>query len=220
MPNDIYKHCNSCNTTKLSVEFTKCTARSDGLQNKCKSCAKKYRITNKVKSQQYHADHYQQNKLRYKQNAARWQGQNVERCQENWKNYYKENKEYILKRNEQYNIENIEQIREYRKLYMRKYRRTHQIKVDNAYRRYLTAKRRCIKKSATPRWCDMAIIREIYEYAAIKSEELITQFHVDHYYPLQSELVCGLHVPENLQIITKEENLAKGNKHPEDFYGI
>lgn len=67
------------------------------------------------------------------------------------------------------------------------------------------AKRRASKLNATPAWANMAIIRDFYKNCP-------TGYHVDHIVPIQNDKVYGLHVIENLQYLTAEDNLAKGNK--------
>lgn len=68
-------------------------------------------------------------------------------------------------------------------------------------------------KLQTPRWADMNAIKEIYLKCKLMNlKENIYQ--VDHIYPLNGENSCGLHIAENLQIITARENFSKGNKMP------
>lgn len=77
-------------------------------------------------------------------------------------------------------------------------------------------KRRAAKMRALPVWADLEKINQIYEEARVKSESGI-KYEVDHIVPLQSELVCGLHVHYNLRVITKEENRKKRNKLLDDI---
>ncbi len=70
--------------------------------------------------------------------------------------------------------------------------------INNVTKRYLHVSR------ATPSWANLDIIKAMYENAE--------GCHVDHIVPLQGALVCGLHVENNLQYLTPEENLSKGNK--------
>lgn len=82
-------------------------------------------------------------------------------------------------------------------------------------RRIYTNTRRRRLRNATPKWLtkeQKAEIRAIYEKAARWSKETGERYVVDHVIPLQAPNVCGLHVPENLQVITHSLNVKKGFK--------
>lgn len=77
------------------------------------------------------------------------------------------------------------------------------------------AKRRAAKMLRTPKWLtkdDFWMMEQAYELAKIRSDAFGFDWHVDHVFPLQGELVSGLHVPSNLQVIPWFENLAKANR--------
>jgi 5-methylcytosine-specific restriction endonuclease McrA len=74
--------------------------------------------------------------------------------------------------------------------------------------------RKAAKICATPEWlteADKKEMIETYKRAKTLSADGVCR-HVDHIIPLLGENVCGLHVPWNLQILTEEENLSKGNR--------
>lgn len=64
---------------------------------------------------------------------------------------------------------------------------------------------------AKPKWANEQELRAIYREAKERGLE------VDHIIPIKHPLVCGLHVPSNLQLLTRSENARKSNKFNEDI---
>jgi hypothetical protein len=71
--------------------------------------------------------------------------------------------------------------------------------------------RRAKKLKAMPAWADRKDIESFYRLAKFMGEVLPSKFEVDHIIPLQHPDVCGLHVSENLQVITSDNNRRKSN---------
>jgi hypothetical protein len=78
-----------------------------------------------------------------------------------------------------------------------------------------TKARRRKHRQATPKWLtrqQKQQIRELYKIAITMTKLTGERYVVDHIVPLRSDIVCGLHVPWNLRVITQLENLQKSNK--------
>lgn len=129
-----------------------------------------------------------------------WYNKNREKVLAEDKIYYLENKEKILERNKEYLVkwraDNKEHLKEYGK--KKRIRRRVAIYANNA-------KRRADRLRARPKWTDLVAIEKIYR-------DCPKGYHVDHIIPLNGELVCGLHVENNLQYLTAKDNLKKSNK--------
>jgi hypothetical protein len=79
------------------------------------------------------------------------------------------------------------------------------------------AARRAAQKAATPTWADWDAIEAVYLAAAQRTQETGALHHVDHIVPLKSALVCGLHVPANLQVLPAFDNQSKSNRRWPDM---
>lgn len=100
--------------------------------------------------------------------------------------------------------------REYAKEYHQEWRKSNPGRWNS-----ITAKRRAAKLQATPPWLtkdDFAEIRKFYTLSNELTELNGRIHHVDHITPLINDIVCGLHVPWNMQVLTGPENLSKSNK--------
>lgn len=77
---------------------------------------------------------------------------------------------------------------------------------DNIDMVYYAARRRADKISRTPGGVETEEIKLFYKNCP-------PGYHVDHIIPLKGKNVSGLHVINNLQYLTAEDNLKKSNKY-------
>lgn len=126
-------------------------------------------------------------------------------CKEvNSKKWRGKNSEKVLARAANYRQKNQERIRAYAREHIKKspakaseWRRAHEARQLNAL----------------PAWSDREKCAEVYEvmqaWNSIWPDDPV---HVDHVIPLKSDVVCGLHVHNNLQILRAADNVRKFNK--------
>lgn len=115
-----------------------------------------------------------------------WKRSDVLKRKQEWnKKDYEQNKEQFKERNKKWILSNYERYRKYQTAY--------------------TASYRFYKKQATPKWTSEEAIFEFYKNCPQGKE-------VDHIIPLNHPDICGLHVPCNLQYLSRFENAAKSNK--------
>lgn len=141
------------------------------------------------------ANHYEQHKERIKAASRAYYALHVEACKLRFKKYQASSRE----KRRQYRANRSELDRLVRQQYLR--RNPRKSAIDQSFRR-------AVKKQAIPKWLSKAHkeeIRKIYRQRP-------SGFHVDHIVPLSSKLVCGLHVPWNLQYLPAVENLRKSNR--------
>ena len=136
-------------------------------------------------------------------NAKRKEKPKSEASKEAGKRYYDRNKEAVKARANA-------RPQEERLLHRKKYKEAN----PELYKALVSVRRRRHRK-ATPSWLSAEqklAMRALYLQAQKLTSITGERYAVDHIVPLINDAVCGLHVPWNLRVITREENLAKSNK--------
>jgi hypothetical protein len=122
---------------------------------------------------------------------------------ESKRQYYKKNRDKVIARAQMRSVETV-------RFYKYKYKE----KNPDLYRAHVSFRRRRFR-DATPKWLskeDKRAIRQLYIDAMTVTRITGVPYVVDHIIPLLGETVSGLHVPQNLRIMTRDENLKKSNK--------
>lgn len=211
-----FKTCTKCHLVKPLKDFHKRSSSKLGVKSSCKICASEAnRLRNQARSTYPPEEKFccmcQQRKSQkefYRNNLCP-DGLSL-RCKTCmgilYKQYYEQKRDEKLEYQKYYTSMHKEKIAA---------RTAQWVKQNKDLVNALGAKRRARKQNATPPWLTGDHFYQItlmYSLAHKLQENTGIKHHVDHIIPLQHELLCGLHVPWNLRVITASENASKRNR--------
>ena len=191
------KKCSVCAKILPASKFGIMLTSKDGLRSYCKACD-----ANKTKEWVNKTpERIEKRRIESKQ----WRINNPERFKANQKKWLEQNYEKVL----QYTNANT---RRYRKLFPERYIEARKRVTESGKGAAYKKKRDAKKRNALPPWLNESDLYPLYQLAQDLSKDSGEKWEVDHIDPLQSDLICGLHTFENLEVIKAKDNRIKGNK--------
>lgn len=198
------KTCLKCGETKSLDQFGVHKQKPDGLRSYCKPC-------NRAEARAWTAANPEKAKARSRQ----WDIDNPERARAiKRRSFEKHYPKYKA------NVDMAETTRRAVKWAAENKERSDAIKKRWAARNVgkvnaAAGRRNADRAKATPKWLSavqLAQIEEFYEIAIARTTQTGVKHEVDHVHPLRGGNFAGLHVPWNLQVLTRSENIRKSNR--------
>lgn len=137
--------------------------------------------------------------------SKRWHA-NADENRRKSRQRYADNREALVQKAIDYRLQNPDKV----KTSNEKWRKA------NRHKKAASQMRRFASKlKATPSWLSKSQQLDIAAFYAKAGEMSLAygaNIQVDHIVPLKGENICGLHVPWNLQLVTRSYNCSKNNR--------
>jgi len=219
------KKCRVCQLVKPLEAFYSRPTSKDGRRSDCRECftkkTKEWESKNIEKVRAYKLGSYHRNKnsnreVNIKRQTER-RAANPEKARAHYRKWYANNKDIAKTATLDWMSRNPEWASNYREVNKEKLAQKGREWCDRnpSIVRERSRRYQAKKRGATPSWLTAihkAQIQEMYDIAVALEVQTGMPHHVDHIHPLQGKTCCGLHVPWNLQVLPRRENIAKSNK--------
>ena len=219
------RECTSCHEYKPWDAYSKGRGRN-GKDVQCKVCgaAKSlaYYHANREARSEYWKGYYDKNKEHLVERATEWKREHPEANRQHSRDDYHRNKEARKAAHTEWVKNNPEKAKACDRAKVKRKPELYRAIRREAVKRYsanwpdkiahFEQRRRAAKLQAQPKWANEGDIQAVFSLARAMRDGSGFKYHVDHIIPLQHDLVCGLHVANNLRVVCADDNLRKHNK--------
>jgi len=210
----LLKICTSCEVEKPATDYSRNKSSRDGRLTKCKACIKTARQALSETNPDAYARQLAQSqaakkrlgKAHLKASKSAWDYKNTDHVKAYAKAKYDADPEFHREVARNYRFNNPAKVLAAVNKWKANNPERHKI-----LKRKADVKRNLAARNARVAWANQDKIDNLYADARMRTIWTGIEYQVDHIVPYVSDVVCGLHCEDNLQIITASENFRKSN---------